>query len=157
AWRWCAAPSWWGLVRMCLAVAVALTTKHTAIVVPLVVVTYALLWWICRSRSVGMLLGSGLVATLLIGFFIWAVTLFDVSVPRRAIPTRDWPDSVWLRLSQRTLPAGIYLRSLAEGALHAASGHPGFLNGQLSERGWWYYFPLVATYKVAIGFFVLML
>jgi hypothetical protein len=49
------------------------------------------------------------------------------------------------------LPAGIYLWSVISGMRHALAGHPAILLGQKSITGWWYYFPVVATYKVPLG------
>ncbi len=40
---------------------------------------------------------------------------------------------------------------------HGKTGHPSYLFGKKSPRGWWYYQPAVALYKVPLGLWLLML
>lgn len=39
--------------------------------------------------------------------------------------------------------------------LHDRGGHPSYLLGKYSDRGWWYYFPVVLFYKTPIPFLIL--
>jgi len=45
------------------------------------------------------------------------------------------------------LPAHEYLKGLNNVATHNASGHNSYLLGQRSDKGWWYYFPVVFGVK----------
>ena len=57
----------------------------------------------------------------------------------------------FIRLLLHRWPAGLYLRSIIEVMIHAKSGHPTFLLGHKSTTGWWYYFAVLATYKIPLG------
>jgi hypothetical protein len=64
-----------------------------------------------------------------------------------------WPDEHphLAKLLDRRLPAATYIGSFIEGQHHAGDGHQSYLFGHKSKDGIWYYFPVVATYKVPIG------
>jgi hypothetical protein len=58
------------------------------------------------------------------------------------------------------LPAHRFLSGLGEVAAHNATGHASYLLGLLSEKGWWYYFPVVFAVKstmAALAGFALLL
>jgi hypothetical protein len=57
----------------------------------------------------------------------------------------------------RPWPAGIFFHSVLHARGHNKSGHPGYLMGETSMRGWWYYFPTVATFKVPLGIGLILL
>jgi hypothetical protein len=90
---------------------------------------------------------------------IWALTLFNFSMPKRYATlvsgtySEHWGfvSDVVNPILERRWPAGIYIGSLFQAFAHGRDGHPAFLNGQYSPAGWWYYLPVVATYKVPIG------
>jgi hypothetical protein len=90
---------------------------------------------------------------------LWPLTLFDRSAPREyGRPQAVEYGNRWTlgaRIFLPTLsirwPAGIYLGSLIEARAHHLDGHPAYLLGMTSRHGWWYYFPVVAAYKVPIG------
>jgi hypothetical protein len=97
---------------------------------------------------------------------IWASTLFDFSAPRNWM----WPVSYapgggfqfmrdfFDRLLDVSWPAGTYVGSFLGGMSHAHRGHWGFLWGEnRAPGGWWYYFPVLATYKIPVGFFFIFL
>lgn len=99
-------------------------------------------------------------------FFLWASTLFDVSAPRNWMWQtsyahgggfhfmRDFVDP----LLDLRWPGGIYIGSFLGGLKHSQEGHWSFLLGQNKPHGgWWYYFPVVASYKIPLGFFLVIL
>jgi hypothetical protein len=45
------------------------------------------------------------------------------------------------------LPAFAFLRSLSDTADHLQTGHQAYLLGEISDRGWWYYFPVAMLVK----------
>jgi hypothetical protein len=139
-------------VAAAVALAAAVLVKHTAIILPAVVLAIAALWWGVKPWREGQSMAQwrallpqrrdALARFFLIALAaLWALMLFDVSVP-----------VVGSRLA---VPGGIYLKSFLVGLVHAWAGHEAFLNGELSRTGWWYYFPVLATYKVPIGVWLL--
>jgi hypothetical protein len=149
--------------------------KHTAIILPGVAMVFAGMWWIVQPWRQGCLRESwrGKIDRRIAMFFvgvgivlltIWALCLFDVSKPRYPTPefgswTVKWEQihplaAQWL---DRKLPAGIYISSILQAQMHAKYGHMSYLFGQKTRRGWWYYFPVIATYKVPIGIGVVLL
>jgi hypothetical protein len=101
----------------------------------------------------------GIFAAIVFAVSLWALTLFDLSLPH--LPP-FWPGQVpaWaMRLTQlpHPLPAGIYITSLLAAVSHAQQGHAGVLFGQVREHGWWYYGPAIATMKIPLSFFVVFI
>jgi hypothetical protein len=184
AWRYFERPTTGRLLAMGFGVAVALLVKHTALVLPLVVMALAVLHWVVRpirdrqSSSVWRHSFAGRVRRLapvlaIVPLAIWALTLFDCSAPmnRAAVARQEIGTgrggvspgkSARVALErglhlERPWPAGCYLHALRLGIGHGTSGHQGYLNGEWSDRGWWSYFLVVASYKVPIGIGVVLL
>ena len=44
-----------------------------------------------------------------------------------------------------------YLLGILKHAVHARTGHPAYLLGQVSDFGWWYYFPVALAVKEPVG------
>ncbi len=178
AWRYFEQPTTLRLFAMGLGIGFALLLKHTALVLPPVVVALAGLHWLARpmlfgqDRSVwqrGLLSGgrSLLLLVAIVAAAIWALTLFDCSPPMTsaAVARQEIGSdggavsrSKALRVSlERGLhfdspwPAGCYLHALRLGMGHVMAGHQAYLCGEWSDSGWPTYFPIVASYKVPIG------
>jgi hypothetical protein len=115
-----------------LSCAAALLIKHTAVIVPIVFLLYALCGMSCQP----MIRRLTTLAT--IAFFaviaIWLLLFFDVS------PARERP-----------LAAGLYIKSILDAHAHTAAPNDAFLHGQIRRGGWWYYFPVLATYKTPLS------
>jgi 4-amino-4-deoxy-L-arabinose transferase-like glycosyltransferase len=88
-------------------------------------------------RSTAIALGLVAVTTMLA---VWAAYRFDVG------PVA--PDSGLV------VPAPAFLRGIADFARHGADGHPAFLFGQISDRGWWYYYPVAFLLKTPLPLLV---
>jgi hypothetical protein len=153
AWRYFETPSSGRLAALAVALAAALLIKHTAIILPMVMLAMAVAWWCVKpwrdgqsfAEWRGLLPGrrQAMARMILMAMAsLWALTLFNVSVPVTG--------------SDLAVPAGIYLKSFLLALAHASTGHENYLNGEVSWTGWWYYFPVVATYKVPIGVWVLI-
>jgi hypothetical protein len=123
------------------ACAVALLLKHTAILVPAIFCGYALIDWLRRRSNAadsadplavcnGMLKGA-----LLAVMAMWLLLWLDLSPVRRA----------------GVMPGGLYVSSVLDAADHVRAPNDAYLWGNVRRGGWWYYFPVVATYKVPIG------
>ncbi|MGB7158996.1 MAG: glycosyltransferase family 39 protein [Tepidisphaeraceae bacterium] len=173
AWRYAQARSTKWLAATAVATALAMSVKHTALILPAVLAAYLLLDAWARGRP---MLGANvwrsrvrraMLAALIWGVAVWVMTGFDVSVPHDvggefARPPRDaaaWRHSfvhvVEAQLT-RLLPAGTYVGSVFAGLGHNSAGHWGYLFGEHRVWGWWYYFPAVATYKAPLGIALLI-
>ncbi len=176
AWRYFQQPSTRRLNYACLAIAVALLLKHTSVLVPLLVVIYAILWWHLRLwlaqrgianrsqldpppwRTRFAAVGR---AALLIPVMVWAFTLFDFTPPSSylqstVLATEKSPPNE-PPLLNADWPAGMYVGSFIQGLRHNTLGHPNYLWGRNYTGALWYYFPVVAMYKVPLGIGAVML
>ena len=175
AWRYFAEPTTARLICASAATGLAMMLKHTAVILPVVIVVFAIAWWIVKPWFDGRLLESWrnhftkrIVATLVagaVGFLtIWGLLMFDVSqpifpkLPRAHNKIQRWGKvhPLSTKLFNRTLPAGMYVSCFLEATKNADIGHRCYLFGELRDTGWWYYFPVVATYKIPLGIFALM-
>jgi hypothetical protein len=165
AWRYFEEPTRRRLVYAGVAIAVALLTKHTAILLPLIVVAYGVAWRILRRptqmprrKASRALLNELLAIGLVVIVSIWPLTLFDFSPPVRYGPlirTRytekfSFGADVVNTVLERRWPAGIYIGSIRAAQQYTSRGHRGYLLGEKRDDGWWWYFPVVATYKVPL-------
>jgi hypothetical protein len=164
AWRYFESATTGRLVAAGVAVAAAMLTKHTAIITPGVVALFALAHWLrdrithpqqaSLRRRVNQLFAGALVAVAA----IWPLTLFDVSRPSEHGPVINavytegfsFNADVVNGALMRPWPAGVYIGSIRGGQLRS-EGHDSYLWGDVSQHGWWYYFPAVALYKVPLG------
>lgn len=178
AWRYFERPATGRLIAAGVGTAAALLLKHTAAILPVVILAMAGLqwvvkpwldrqdwsaWWSAVPRRIGALTSMGLVGVI----SLWALTLFDISPP--VSPTTSdhalsadqqsatgSVHSTRMRLEKalrltEPWPAGIYLRAFRTGLAHGMKGHEAYLFGERRLLGWWYYYPAVAAYKVPIG------
>ena len=171
AWRYFESPARGRLIVAGVMAAAAMLTKNTAAILPGVIALFAVVHWLrdrrldpqatSLRRRINQLFAGGVVAALA----LWPLCGFDFSRPRDHGPvlstvyTEDYSfkvDVVNASLMRRW-PCGIYIGSLALGYDKALDGHPAYLLGEVRHRGWWYYFPAVATYKVPVGIALVML
>jgi hypothetical protein len=178
AWKYFQRPTFARLFLMCLAVAFALVIKHTAVILPGAIGALAVVWWVVipwrLSRGGGFVPGPDdspenvpsvwrrrafqvLLACVLVPLCMWALMGFEVSQPLKSASAGKYPDTQVIRLLLHNWPMGAYIRAFATGFLHAESGHSSFLLGVSSLQGWWYYFPVVAAYKLPVGILALLL
>jgi hypothetical protein len=147
AWRYFARPSLGRLIIMITATAAAMLMKHTSIVLPVVIVIFALIW---RQKSNWRHVLLALPVFLLA---VWTLLLLDVSRPTPFKYQKHFTDTE-CRFYDTRLPAGSYIGSIISAYKHVDRGHPAFLLGENDKFGWWYYFPVVAGYKVPIPIIV---
>lgn len=162
-WQWSLRFTWRGAVTAAIALAVAITTKHTAILCIGLVPIFAAI----NLRGVGVIdrITYCVRVFLMAVLFIWPLTIFNISMPSitgsnvGTIYDEHWRIGSHLinPLLGEVIPAGVYIGSLAEWFEHIRQGHPGYLLGEIRLHGWWYYFPFVSLYKVPIAMLVCML
>jgi hypothetical protein len=171
AWRCVERPTWGRVITAAVAVGIAMSIKNSAFVLPLVVGGYALLWWLrARWRPA---LWPGAVAfrrafrltcwgALVVLLTIWAADRFDFSAPQEhGLGAVRYPPHTSIapvydllnRLTIQPMPAGMYISSVLQARNGKMEGHWEYLFGEHRRFGWWYYFPVVATYKVPLGIF----
>ncbi|WP_435018941.1 glycosyltransferase family 39 protein [Tundrisphaera sp. TA3] len=172
SWKFTENPTRGRAIGLGAGAALAVLIKHTAIILPFVILLTAALQWLVRPRLSraeippgSEMSHSGRLRLLALAgvsgaFFLWAFLLFDRTPPlyfamddaSRAGSNR--PEL--RRILESRLPAGLYLSSIIIATSHGKDGHPAYLFGEKST-GWWYYLPAVALYKVPIGIWFLMI
>jgi hypothetical protein len=116
-----------------LVLGLALVTKVSAL---LLVVPCALLWLVGppRTARAGRLAWTT-VAFILAGLVVWATYGFEL----RVVSSMTAP-----------LPAATHVEIYQALQEHYRLGHPSFIAGRNSSRGWWYYFPLAFMLKTPL-------
>jgi hypothetical protein len=148
-WRFIKAPTLGHQITAAATVAVALLTKPNALLIPVVAAVLALVHWLWRSRAnLAAKIRSLGVAGLLTALFLWLLLLGDISVPLKLSDHEIFRRGGFL---SHGIPAGVYVESIWDAAIDEQAGRRSFLLGRTSNFGWWYYFPVVATFKVPIG------
>lgn len=168
-WRYFEAPGWSRLLAASFATAAALLIKHTAIILPPLALLLAVAWWVVRlwrsgtlrkswerevrPRMLALFLAGGVVC-----LSIWSLLLFDISRPFRTAGERPFREDFPFigRITEVKLPGGLYATSILQAKWHNDRGHQAFLLGEHARRGWWYYFPVVAIYKVPLPILLLI-
>jgi hypothetical protein len=162
--RYVSQPDWRNFFLVAVCGGVALSIKQNAVFAGVSIVTTALItwfirpWWLrnsLKNQSGGFpdlrrITAQLLLAPAILFIVIWACVLFRFDPVLTSLPSRreHFP---FAHLLLKPWPAGLYIRSVRDMMAHARDGHMGFLLGQSRRSGWWYYFPVVATYKVPIG------
>ncbi len=165
AWRYFERPTPRRLVAMGLGIAGAMSLKHTAIMMPVLVMGLAVLWWVVWPWRHGELradfaarwparryAAARVVGVTLLG--LWVFTLLDVSwarMPLKWVYQEPGQHPVAENILKFPLPGAVYISAFLEGMTHGQSGHPAYLLGQRNNSGWWHYFPVVMAYKVPLG------
>jgi hypothetical protein len=174
AWRYFASPTRWKFAMLTFASALAMQMKTSGILAPFVVLLWAVFEWYIRPMRNGVRwselrptlrkrFDTVLLAGLLVVGWCWAMLLFDVSIPRNNTWSIDYAnrDSFVARhldpLLDLRWPGGLYIAAVIGEMQHMRHGHWGFLLGMHRIGGWWYYFPVLSTFKVPIGFGVVFL
>ena len=171
-WRWVENPGW----RYCLASGVAfglaVLSKFSALAFlpPLVPIYFLIGWWMKRRGAlpavrVLSILRAGAFC-LLVAVTVWAGYRFDVGplVPHghhfhsrfNMGPPSSLPNLLAKRVINKTLVAPRFWEGLVDVLSHNQTGHQAYLLGQLSDHGWWYYFPVAVAVKTTLPLLALL-
>ena len=150
------------LVLAALAFALAMVTKFSAVLLlPALIALYAIRWLQTPEQfplrrtlvAAAALLSSTL---LLVAIVYWPETWRCLALdapPLAGVVDRHsmtgqtlYRLAIWCRL-----PAHPFLTGLAKVAAHNEGGHASYLLGMRSDKGWWYYFPVVFAVKSTIA------
>lgn len=172
-WRYFEKQTWLRLIIAASVSGAAMLIKHTAIILPMVALSYAIAWWVMRWRSGKMSANADAPLTTspepvtklqwgrdlihaVCAMLIAAVVLTYLSGGFVQIRRPDTvpADSLLGKLFEYPLPAGYYIKSLQTAMHHGGEGHPSWLLGRRNDAGSWYYYPVVAFYKVPIALLV---
>lgn len=171
AWRAARYPTNVNLAIAGVGCSVGVLLKHTAVIAPLAAGAFMAIYWIAQREksaeiSIGRLIFRRLAMMWLVSAAsLWVMTGLDWSRPDQwgRHLSAEYDDGWSIRTDvinpamMRPMPAGMYFGSLAEAYSHGEEGHLAYLAGRTSYRGWWYYFPVVGSYKVPIGFAAILL
>jgi hypothetical protein len=150
-WSWIERPSPQRLILFGLAVGGAFASKYTAVWLPAILGAVALALVAAGDPTPGRLLaggsrGDGATASRLRR--LWVLTAAGLVAAAIA--------AVILLLSYRVGQIGWWFTGLDRTLHHSAIGHRAYLAGQVSETGWWYYFPLAWAIKTPPGIMALV-
>ncbi len=145
-----------------LAFGLALMTKFSALLlVPALVALFAIRWAQAPNEfSMRRALAAGAafagIAFLLAAILYWPETAraWNGELPGLArIVKRGDPIGEWLYRAGKWfhLPAHAFLTGLGLVAAHNQGGHASYLLGMRSDKGWWYYFPVVFGVKSTLA------
>ncbi len=153
------------------AFALAIATKFSAVLlIPTFTLLYIVRWFQSPAEFPPRRAGTAASALVAAGFLALnlvylpeTVRCWSSTVPRldAVVDRGNWIGSVlyfagrWLNL-----PSHAFFFGLSRLAAHNSQGHTSYLLGMRSERGWWYYFPVVFAVKstvTAIGATALLL
>ncbi|HXA49014.1 MAG TPA: glycosyltransferase family 39 protein [Candidatus Acidoferrum sp.] len=129
-----------GLRRLALAaaaIALAMVIKFSAILLgPPLVLLFAIRWW-QRPKEFGVARAAGALAMVLV------MTLAAIAVVY-------WPQTAQLLSRKLAVENHTYVTGINDVVLHNEGGHESYLLGVRSNKGWWYYFPVVFAVKSTV-------
>jgi 4-amino-4-deoxy-L-arabinose transferase-like glycosyltransferase len=160
-----------------LATGLALVSKFSSVAFLPAMLVPVLVWrWWRKDLKVSGRLGvvkamaCSAVAFLLVS---WSVYRFDLT-PARTPPDRkfflldlliervgrhiggtQWMHDAAYWFLELHLPLGGMIRGIGEVYQHNWDGHSAYLFGQLSQQGWWYFFPVVLAIKTPLALAIL--
>jgi 4-amino-4-deoxy-L-arabinose transferase-like glycosyltransferase len=138
-WCWLERPSQLNVILVGLFAGAAMAAKYSGLMVWPIILFILLIYPSYTHRRLLGLTGMGLFAFAT----LWAVYRFDFG----PLPNTNWPIF---------MPAPFYFSSLWKTFVDIeAVSRPSFLLGQVSDRGWWYYFPLALIVKNSIPLLLL--
>jgi 4-amino-4-deoxy-L-arabinose transferase-like glycosyltransferase len=152
-WCWLKRPSSFNLILLGIAAGLTMSAKYTGLVVWPILFLILLLQGKQRrpalaNRSRPLAFVFTFTAVLLVAYVtVWAIFRFDVG--RVPVPALAWLPPI---------PAPYYFYSVWDTFLNIeAQPKTSFLLGEISSRGWWYYFPVALLVKTPLPLLLLAL
>ena len=170
-WRWSREPGLRNCLLACVAFAIAVLTKFSALFfLPLIAAIFFVLarWrqWSWRPSAQWLAaMTRGAVFLSVAGLIIWSAYLFDRGpLPFAQIGPVEGTLGQYLESAVEIitrhgiipLPAPYFVRGVLEVLDHDAQGHRGYLLGEIRRYGSWYYFPVVLAVKTTLPFLLLV-
>jgi hypothetical protein len=142
---WAEDPTWKRTILMALGVASAILSRFTSMGFLAASGVFALggLWLARRGSPFALVTRDHVLrfgaAGGITAFAVWAVYRFSFG-----------PVPVW----NISLPAPEFFDGVRVSFEHSRLGHPAFLLGEYSLKGWWYYFPVALLVKTPLGLLI---
>ncbi len=146
-----------------VAFAAALLTKYTAVILaPIFVVLAVIAWWrhgrFASRQSARSVFGN--VCLFLV--VTWGIVLL-LYVPHWSPPPPIAVEDAqrllvpdWFRAFRLVLIPRDFFKGFTIMFMHVFAGHQGYLLGQWSETGWWYYYPVAILVKTPVALLLLL-
>ena len=155
-WCWLKKPTWFNLILTGILAGCTMAAKFTGLMVWPMILVVMFLWWLkiedrrLKIEDLGVapnlksLIFNLFILALVAYAALWAIYRFDFGL----IPGSNFPFPI---------PAPFYPYSLWD-TFRVIEEQPkaAFLLGQVSDRGWWYYFPVALLLKTSIPLLVLV-
>ena len=168
-WLWSRTQGWRDCLLAAVAVSAAFLTKFSTLgFLPPVFIVYMLL---ARARDfrAGLMSKQALVqfavCVAVVIVLCWGAYGFDygnIARPDEAYwsggspaPPGSLKESATACLGDAQLPAPMFWRGLIDVMRHNGEGHRAYLFGDISQEGWWYYFPVVLAVKTSLPLLIL--
>ncbi|MEO8032900.1 MAG: glycosyltransferase family 39 protein [Acidobacteriota bacterium] len=150
--QWVTSPSWRRTLFLAVAIAVGLLSKFSF---PLFFAIGAIAVMASKRRFPA---AKGIAAHLLAFLLVWMVYLgeygrmdhVDADAGRIATELFGSP-----AISGVALPAPAFFLGLMQVKRHDRVGHAAYFMGNMREKGWWYYFPVIVAIKTPLPFLAL--
>ena len=166
--RWAVKPS----LRICIVSAVwtgiAALTKMSALVFlpPAFLLIFVVVRGVRKFPSLftsavfGRAVARGLFFLVIVGGVVWAGYFFHVGYLSESAPSQCGPEVRLSHLltgvlSRYPLPAPAFFQGIIAVLQYNDCGHGAYLFGEISARGWWYYFPIAIGLKSTIPLLLL--
>lgn len=159
---WLERPTRFRAIALGLAIGIGLGTKLSFALFFLVAGSIVVALSLAR-RSPRPRVASALLAIAMAVAMLWSVYGFERNTLAGVAPVmkdvmRDSAGAPGAWIAEHIpLPAPTYLVGLAYVRVHQQRGHPGFLLGERSDDGWWFYFPVAVFLKTPLPFLILFL
>lgn len=168
--------NWQNLIWLGLSLGLAFSSKYTMLMILPIGAVLVLLKSTFESKKplYTLKVFAGCIAALLIAWFvIWASYGFETkpipensdyattiltlnNYPANYIPqeSKDNINNI-LGSSRNVLIPREFFKGSFQVISHVNGGHSSFLLGQVSDKGWWYYFPVMFWFKTTLGALIL--
>jgi hypothetical protein len=147
--RWLEVPSWPNALLLSVACGLGLLSKFSFVIFfPVAAIVMAIVHLVFHRDRVSLVRIAQIAAGALLAFvMVWAAYKFSTGT--FDVGMRP----AWQRIAnQYRIPAPQFLAGLHRVHRHSAAGHWGYLFGESSRHGWWYYFPVVIFFKTPLAF-----
>jgi hypothetical protein len=146
------------LVVAALAFALALVTKFSALLLlPALAILYVIRWFqrpsefpVRRAAAAGAILAGMSLLTVAVVYWPETLRCLRTAVPPLAASVKRGNligEALYRAGRWFHLPEHAFLAGLGKVAQHNQGGHASYLLGMRSDKGWWYYFPIVFSVK----------
>ncbi|MCL5406900.1 MAG: glycosyltransferase family 39 protein [Patescibacteria group bacterium] len=129
--------TWQNALWLSLGISFVLLAKFSGVIILPVIFLGLIFLWINKRPKLLLFLGQIFILIILPIMMIWALYIFS---SRENL----------INSSALIMPFKQFVIGLKTIINHNSQGHLTYLNGKLSNQGWWYYFPLVLWYKMTL-------